>query len=57
MHFNLELSGNAARDNKLQRITPRHIMLAVRSDEELNRFFDRKGIAIIADGGYLLVHI
>jgi histone H2A len=32
----LELAGNAARDNKKTRISPRHIMLAVRNDEELN---------------------
>ncbi len=31
----MELSGNAARDNKRQRIIPRHITLAVRNDEEL----------------------
>merc|ERR1711997_1295254 len=35
----LELAGNAARDNKKQRIVPRHLMLAVRNDEELNTIF------------------
>ncbi|NXS88568.1 H2A2 protein, partial [Erpornis zantholeuca] len=35
----LELAGNAARENKKTRILPRHIQLAVRSDEELNKFF------------------
>jgi histone H2A len=46
----LELAGNAARDNKKSRIIPRHIQLAVRNDEELNKLFD--GITI-AQGGVL----
>ena len=46
----LELAGNAAKDNKRSRITPRHIQLAVRNDDELNSFF---GQTIIAQGGVL----
>ncbi|XP_069825081.1 late histone H2A.L3-like [Dendropsophus ebraccatus] len=46
----LELSGNAARDNKKSRILPRHIQLAVRNDEELAKLF---GGVTIAEGGVL----
>merc|ERR1711948_20949 len=46
----LELAGNAARDNKKQRIIPRHIQLAVRNDEELNKLM---GDVTIAHGGVL----
>ena len=46
----LELAGNAARDNKKSRIVPRHIQLAVRNDEELNKLL---GSVTIASGGVL----
>jgi len=41
----LELGGNAARDNKKMRITTRHVMLAARNDEELNRMFQGDFVA------------
>lgn len=46
----LELAGNAARDNKKNRINPRHVQLAVRNDEELNKLL--VGVTI-AQGGVL----
>ena len=41
----LELAGNAAKDNKKQRIVPRHIMLAVRNDDELSNLLNAVTIA------------
>ena len=46
----LELAGNAARDNKRNRIIPRHLLLAVRNDEEFGRLL--AGVTI-AHGGVL----
>jgi histone H2A len=46
----LELAGNAAKDNKKTRIVPRHIQLAIRNDEELNRLLHS---TTIAAGGVL----
>jgi histone H2A len=46
----LELAGNAAKDNKKSRIVPRHLLLAVRNDQELGRLL--AGVTI-AHGGVL----
>ncbi|RXG55833.1 Histone H2A [Armadillidium vulgare] len=44
----LELAGNAARDNKKTRIIPRHLQLAIRNDEELNKL--PSGVTIVQGG-------
>ena len=46
----LELAGNAANDNKKHRINPRHLQLAIRNDDELNKLLS--GVTI-AQGGIL----
>ena len=50
----LELAGNAARDNKKGRIIPRHIQLAVRNDEELDRLL--AGMTIPSGGVLPNIH-
>jgi len=46
----LELAGNAAKDHRKLRILPRHVQLAIRNDEELNRYMAN---VTIAGGGVL----
>merc|ERR1711981_1407802 len=46
----LELAGNAAKEDKKSRVVPRHIQLAIRHDDELNKLM---GGTTIASGGVL----
>eukprot|EP00993_Chasmostoma_nieuportense_P005251 NODE_5881_length_598_cov_1522.968153_g5716_i0.p1 GENE.NODE_5881_length_598_cov_1522.968153_g5716_i0~~NODE_5881_length_598_cov_1522.968153_g5716_i0.p1 ORF type:complete len:134 (+),score=5.11 NODE_5881_length_598_cov_1522.968153_g5716_i0:65-466(+) len=46
----LELAGNASRDNHKKRITPRHLTLAIRNDEELNKLLSH---VTISGGGVI----
>jgi histone H2A len=48
----LELAGNVARDNNKTRIIPRHLQLAIRYDDDLNKLLS--GVTLYPQGGVLL---
>eukprot|EP00300_Choanocystis_sp_HF-7_P041620 c8403_g1_i1.p1 GENE.c8403_g1_i1~~c8403_g1_i1.p1 ORF type:complete len:300 (+),score=87.83 c8403_g1_i1:241-1140(+) len=48
----LELAGNCSRDLKKKRIVPRHILLALKSDEEFDTLMTKHGITI-PEGGVM----
>eukprot|EP00768_Dysnectes_brevis_P002460 gnl/Dysnectes_brevis/1852_a2125_2372.p1 GENE.gnl/Dysnectes_brevis/1852_a2125_2372~~gnl/Dysnectes_brevis/1852_a2125_2372.p1 ORF type:complete len:151 (-),score=39.97 gnl/Dysnectes_brevis/1852_a2125_2372:105-557(-) len=50
----LELAGVIAKEAEVKRITPKHINLAIRRDEELDRLF--KPVTIAAAGVVPMVH-
>ena len=46
----LELSGEICHERKMKRLSPRHMQLAIRSDEELNKMF---AMTQISSGGQI----
>jgi histone H2A len=53
----LELSGNATKEFKKTRISPRHILLAIRNDEEIDRLLGGSTRTMIGRSGGAIPHI
>merc|ERR1740131_369422 len=49
----LELAGIVARDNRKERVLPRHILLAVRNDTELDTLLSK----VVMQGGGVMPHM
>jgi len=52
--WKINLAGNAARDNEKKRIIPRHLQLAIRNDEELNKLLE--GVTIGKQLSFFFCH-
>lgn len=50
----VEMGGNAAKDKKKTRITPRDLMIAIRNDDELNPLF--RGVTLPFSGTLPFIH-
>lgn len=50
----LELAGNAAQDDRKQRIIPRHLLLAMKNDDELNELLG--GVTLPSSGVVPNIH-
>lgn len=50
----LELAADAAKENKKSRVVPRHILFAIKNDEELNRML--RGVTISQAGVLPAIH-
>ena len=52
----LELAGNYADEHKKKRIVPRHIMLAIRNDEEIEKLIGKNSVVLPAVGTVVKTH-
>ena len=50
----LEIAGNVCKDVKRVSITPRHVLIAIRSDEEINKLLS--GVTVASGGVLPAIH-